>query len=101
RGYADFKTSSASAGRIDAKLRKLKIAFLNVEIFPPQTAVLYVNGKQVRLNKRGIARDIHIPGATPVKIRAENPQTQTYDEIVVTVPVDRHRTIQLNPRKNS
>lgn len=103
RGYADFSrrniTRSTVGHRLDANLQKLTFASLTVEVFPPQEAVLFVNGKSVRLI-RGVARDISVPGGQAIKVRAESPNG-SYDEITVTVPVDRKRTVQVNPRKNS
>lgn len=104
RGYQDFSlrdvTRDSVGTRIDATMRKLNVAYLDVEIFPPQDAVLYVNGRSVPVY-RNIARDVVIPGNTPVKIRAESRTFSSFDEMTITVGIDKKKSFQLNPRKNA
>ena len=102
KGYADFRRVNATreqlGHRLDANLQKLNVALLDVEIFPPQEAVLTVNGKQVHIS-RSSAHEIQIPGNTSVKVRAETPNGNSFEEVTINVPADRRKTIQLNPRK--
>lgn len=104
RGYAEFKVSNVTretlGHRLDVTLQKLNVAYLDVEIFPPQAANLFVNGKQYPL-KKSIIREISIPGGTPVKIRAETPGKDTFEEMIVNVPTDKRKVVQLNPRRNA
>ncbi|NJL24113.1 MAG: PEGA domain-containing protein [Calothrix sp. SM1_5_4] len=102
KGYHDFKrqevTRDSLGGRIDATMIKMNVGYLDVEIFPPQDAILYVNGKPVPVH-RNLAREIMVPGNVPVRIRAESPSTNSYDETTVVIATDRRKTIQINPRK--
>ncbi|MGE0528548.1 MAG: PEGA domain-containing protein, partial [Bdellovibrionales bacterium] len=101
RGYYDVKrnevTRESLGGRFEAALKKMNIAYLDVEIFPPQEAVLYVNGKPVPLRRS--TASVAIPGNTSVKVRAESPTTNTFHEVTVRVPSDRRKSLQLNPKK--
>jgi serine/threonine protein kinase len=103
RGYRDVKRSGLSAEtltqhRVDINLDKMRVGYLDIEIFPPQDAVLYVNGKLTPVH-RSLARDVAIPAGTPVKVRAESAGQNTYQEETVVVSQDRHKTVRLNPRK--
>ncbi|MBX3021730.1 MAG: protein kinase [Bdellovibrionales bacterium] len=104
RGYHDFKrndvTRESVGHRLDATLQKLNVGWLDVEIFPPQDALLYVGGKLIPIY-RNAAREIMIPGNTAVKVRAESRSKPTYDETTVSIPSDGRRAIKLNPRKMS
>jgi len=104
RGYQAFKradiTLESVGHKIDATLQKLNVGYLNVEIFPPQEAVLFVGGRQVPL-QRTQAKDILVPANVPIKVRAESRGSNTYEEITVSVPLDRSRAVKLNPRKNA
>lgn len=104
KGYAEFVKTNVTretlGSRLDASMQKLNTASLDVEIFPPQEAVLFVNGKPVPL-MRGLAREITIPAGQPIKVRAESPSNKTFEEITVTVPVDKRKTVQMNPRKQN
>ncbi len=104
RGYAEFKVANVTretlGHRLDVTLQKLNIAYLDVEIFPPQAARLYVNGKQYPLRK-STAREIVVPGGTPIKIKAETASGNSFEETVISIPTDKRRMVQLNPRKNS
>lgn len=104
KGYADFKvkdtTRETIGHRLDATLQKLNIAYLDVEIFPPHPATLYINGKSYSLRRSTIS-EVPIPGGTPVKVRVEALNTNTYEEISVTVPTDKRKLIRLNPRRMS
>lgn len=93
-------TRESIGHRLDATLRKLNVAYLDVEIFPPQPATLYINGKQYTL-RRSSVREIPIPGGTPIKVRAESVGSNTFEEMIVSVPVDKRKVVQLNPRKSS
>lgn len=103
RGYHDFKraevTRESVGHRLDATMQKMNIGWVNVEIFPPQDAVLYVNGKQVPLHRN--TAEVSIPGNQPVKFRAESRSKPTYDEATVSVSSDGRKSIRLNPRKMS
>jgi len=103
KGYAEYKVTDATreslGNRLDATLQKLNIAYLDVEIFPPQPANLYVNGKQIQI-KRSSVREIPIPGGTPIKVRAEAIGSNTFEELIVSVPTDKRKVVQLNPRKS-
>lgn len=104
RGYQPYKrhdvTLESVGHKIEATLQKMNIGYLDIEIFPPQDAVLFVGGRQVNL-QRTQAKDILVPANTPIKIRAESRTANTFEEITVTVPLDRKRSIKLNPRKNA
>ncbi len=104
RGYQTFKrgdiTVETVGHKLDATLQKLNMGYLDIEIFPPQEAVLYVGGKQIRL-ERTQAKDILVPANTPIKVRAESRSSNAFEEITITVPLDRKRSIKLNPRKTS
>lgn len=104
RGYYDFKrtevTRESVGHRLDATMQKTNIGYVDVEIFPPQEATLFVNGRAVPIH-RNMARDISIPGNVPVRVRAESRTTPTYDEQTISVGVDRRTSIKLNPRKFS
>lgn len=104
KGYAEFKVANVTretlGHRLDVTLQKLNIAYLDVEIFPPQAANLFVNGKQYPLRKSAV-REIVVPGGTPIKIKAETPSGNSFEELVITIPTDKRKMVQLNPRKNS
>jgi serine/threonine protein kinase len=104
RGYTDYKrlqaTRESIGHKIDATLQKMNTGYVDIEIFPPQEAVVFVNGRQINMNKT-IARDIIVPANQPVKIRAENHSNKSFEEVTVTVPMDRKQLIKLNPRKNT
>jgi hypothetical protein len=104
RGYQTFKrtdiTVEAVGHKLDATLQKMNIGYIDVEIFPPQEAVLFVGGRQVHL-QRTQAKDILVPANVPIKIRAESRTANTFEEITVSVPLDRKRSVKLNPRKNT
>lgn len=104
RGYTDYKrlqaTRESIGHKIDATLQKMNTGYVDIEIFPPQEAVVFVNGKQININ-RTIAREVIVPANTPVKIRAESRANNSFEEITVTVPMDRKQLVRLNPRKNA
>lgn len=104
RGYTDYKrlqaTRESIGHKIDATLQKMNTGYVDIEIFPPQEAVVFVNGKQININ-RTIAREVIVPANTPVKIRAESPKNNSFEEITVVVPMDRKQLVRLNPRKNT
>ena len=102
RGYHDYRraelTLQSLGHRLDANLQKLTYGYLDVEIFPPQDAVLFVNNRQVPL-RRAIAQNIAVPGNVPIRVRAQSPNGATFDEVTLTVPIDHRKTVQINPRK--
>lgn len=102
KGYYDFVyknvTLETLGKKIDATLQKQNLAYLNVEIFPPQEATLYVNGKQVPIY-RTKASDIPIPAGVNVKVRAESRSSNTFDEVIVNLPTDTKKSIQVRPRR--
>jgi serine/threonine protein kinase len=104
RGYDDYRrekvTREAMGRKMDAILEKLSVGYLDVEIFPPQQAILYINGKQVAMQK-AYARDVLVPANRAIKVRAESPNGDCSEEVQVQVPVDQKRSIRLNPRKNA
>jgi serine/threonine protein kinase len=104
KGYEEFAVADATretvGHRLDATLVKLNVAYLDVEIFPPQPATLYINGKQYQI-RRSSVREIPIPGGTPVKVRAESVGANTFEELIISVPVDKRKVVQLNPRKTT
>lgn len=104
RGYYEFKrtevTRESVGHRLDASLQKMNIGYVDVEIFPPQDATLYINGKKTELY-RNMANGVMIPAGVPVKIRADSNTAATFEEQTVTVAVDRRRVVKLNPRKMS
>lgn len=107
RGYEEFKVTNVEYGklqgprpRFEPNLVKANIAFLDIEIDPPQDVILYVNGRKVDFEGNAL-RELEIPGNTNVKVRAENSKTQSFDEITVRVGTDNRRAIKLNPRKNA
>ena len=104
RGYSDFQmtevTRESLGRRFDATLTKLNVGYVDVEFFPPQDAILYVNGRQVA-TERAAARDVMVRGDVPVKLRAESRTSNTYDETTVTIGVDQKKLVRLNPRKLS
>lgn len=101
-GYADVKaidvTKAKMGNRYTANLAKMNVAYVNVDVFPPQDATIYVNGKALTL--RAPIRDLPVSANVPVKIRAEAKGGGT-DEVVLNLPVDRRQSIQLNPRKST
>lgn len=103
RGYQAYKRDNvnreALGHKIDATLQKMNVGYLDIEIFPPQDAVLFVGGRPIAL-QRTQAKDVIVPANTPIKIRAESRSADTFEEITVSVPLDRKRTLKLNPRKN-
>ncbi len=104
RGYQPYKradiTLESVGHKIDVTLQKMNIGYLDVEIFPPQEAVLFVGGRQIVL-QRTQAKDILVPANVPIKVRAESRAANTFEEITVSVPLDRKRAIKLNPRKTA
>lgn len=104
RGYDEYRradvTREAIGHKMDAQLEKMNIGYVDVEIFPPQEAILYINGKQVAMQK-AVARDIVVPANRAIKIRAESRQGETSEEVVIVVPLDSKKSIRLNPRKNA
>ncbi len=103
RGYTDYKrlqvTRESLGHKVDANLQKMNTGYVDIEIFPPQEAVVFVNGRQINLN-RTIARDIVVPANAPVKIRAESRANNSFEEVTISVPMDRKQLVKLNPRKN-
>lgn len=101
-GYAPSRLnelSKESVGhRLMVALVKLNVAYIDIDVFPPQDAVIMINGKKLR-NRRGTIRQYAVPANTSVKIRAENLNGTAYDEVQINLPVDRRQTVQLNPRK--
>jgi hypothetical protein len=101
-GYAPSRLNDLnkeSVGhRLMVALVKLNVAYIDIDVFPPQDAVITINGKKLS-NRRGTIRQYTVPANTPVKIRAENLNGTAYDEVQVNLPVDRRQTVQLNPRK--
>ncbi len=104
RGYLDFRrmevTRESVGHRLDASLQKLNVGYLEIEIFPPQEVVLFVDGKPVSLGK-DTRKELTVQGNAPVKVRAEMPNGTGFDETTVAVPTDKRRLIKLNPRKSS
>jgi serine/threonine protein kinase len=104
RGYDDYRRENVtreSVGRkLEAILEKLSVGYLDVEIFPPQQAILYINGKQVAMQK-AYARDVLVPANRVIKVRAESPNGDSSEEVQIQVPVDQKRSLRLNPRKNA
>jgi serine/threonine protein kinase len=104
RGYQTYKrldvTVATIGHKMDATLQKMNIGYLDVEIFPPQEAILFVGGRQINL-QRTQAKDILVPANIPIKVRAESRGSNTFEEVTISVPLDRKRTIKLNPRKNA
>ena len=102
RGWLEVKrdglTRDLLRGKFEADLEKLNIGYLNIEIFPPIEAVLYVNGQRVPVTKAQ-ARDVPVPAGRSIKVRAES--AGYYDEISVTVGQDGRRAVRINPRKNA
>ncbi len=101
KGYNEYKrenvTREAVGHKLDANLDKMYVGYLNIEIFPPQEANLYINGKQIRLNRT--LASVMVPANRAIKVRAESRSDDTFDEITVQVPLDRAKSIKLNPRK--
>ena len=103
RGYVDYKRSNvtreALGSKMDAALEKMNVGILQVEIFPPQEAVLYIGNRKLTMY-RTMTTEISLPANRPMKIRAEARNGETFDEITISVPLDRKKSIRLNPRKN-
>ena len=103
-GYQNFQLTDVTRDslnhRFEANLVKLNAGYLTVEFFPPQDAILYVNGKQTPTS-RGAARDLTVPANTTIKVRAESRLSNTFDEMTLSLTTDQKRTIQINPRKYS
>lgn len=101
-GYQDYKmrdVNKESLGhRLIANLVKLNVAYIDIDVFPPQDAVIFVNGKKLSDQKSPI-RQLPVMANTTIKVRAENRAGNSYDEQTVNLPVDRRQTVQLNPRK--
>lgn len=101
-GYVDSKmrdtTRDKIGHRLIANLVKMNVAYLDIDVFPPQDAILSINGK--RLNTRyGPIRELPVQANTPLRIRAETRNGSSYDEVTVNLPVDRRQSVQLNPRR--
>jgi len=101
-GYVDTKlwdkTAESLGHRLVANLVKLNVAYLDIEVFPPQDVVLYINGKKLA-PQSGPIRQLPVPANTLLKIRAENKAGTVYEEISVNLPVDRRQNVQLNPHR--
>jgi serine/threonine protein kinase len=101
-GYQDYKyrdVNKESLGRrLIVNLTKQNVAYVDIDVFPPQDAVIFINGKRITDQHTPI-RQLPVSANTPLKIRAENRSGTSYDEQVINLPVDRRQSIQLNPRK--
>ncbi len=101
-GYMDFKgvdvKKTELGHRLTANLVKLNVAYLDIDVFPPQDAVISINGKVI--SARVPIRELAVSANTPLRIRAERKGGGSFDEMVINLPVDRKQAIQLNPRKN-
>jgi len=97
-GYQDVRVRDTSRERLGhryvASLVKMNVAYIDVDVFPPQDAVFYVNDKRVKAP----IRQLPVAANVPIHVRAVNKTGTAYDETTVTLPVDRRQTIQLNPR---
>jgi hypothetical protein len=102
RGYIDARSRDTTrekiGHRLTANLVKLNVAYLDIDVFPPQDAVISINGKRLT-TKNGTIRELPVQANTPLKVRAETKNGGSYDEITVNLPVDRRQSVQLNPRK--
>ena len=101
-GYQDQSwkevTRDELGHKLLANLVKVNLAYVDIDVFPPQEAIITVNGKRLP-PQNGPIRQMAVPANQPVKIRAE---TRTaFDEITVNLPVDKRQQIQLNPHKPS
>ena len=101
-GYQDYKmrdvTKESLGRRLTANLVKMNVAYLDIDVFPPQDAVIYINGKRLT-DQKGVIRQFPVTANTILKVRAETRSGNAYDEVTVNLPVDRRQSIQLNPRK--
>jgi len=83
--------------RLVAALVKMNVAYLDIDVFPPQDAIIYINGK--RLAQKGPIRQMPVAANTVLRIRAENKAGTVFDETELTLPVDRRQGVSLHPRR--
>ncbi len=101
-GFAEYKqrdlTHEQLGHRFTYNLTKSNVAYLDIDVFPPQDAVIYINGKLV--TGRFPIRDLPVMANIPLHIRAETKNGLSADEVTVNLPVDKKQPVQLNPRKS-
>lgn len=99
-GYQDQSwkdvTRADLGHKLLANLVKVNLAYVDIDVFPPQETIITVNGKRLP-PQNGPIRQYPVPANAVVRIRAE---TKTaFDEITVNLPVDKRQQVQLNPHK--
>lgn len=103
RGYVDFRrrntTKETIGSRVTANLLKKNVAYLDVEVFPPQDVIITINGNVIK--SRSPIQDLEIQANTAVRVRAETRGSGAFDEVTVNLPADKRQSIQLNPRKTN
>ncbi len=101
-GFAEFKqrdvTREKLGHRFTYNLAKTNVAYLDIDVFPPQEAVIFINGKVV--TGRIPLRELPVMANVPLKVRAETKNGMTFDEVTVNLAVDKKQVVQLNPRKS-
>jgi serine/threonine protein kinase len=97
-GFNDTKmrdvTREKIGHRIVANLVKMNVAYLDIDVLPPQEALIYINGKLLN-SKRGPIRDLPVQANTPLRVRVETRNLSAYDEIIVNVPVDKKQFLRV------
>ena len=101
-GYLDSKlndvTKESVGHKLMANLVKMNVAYLDIDVFPPQDATIFINGKALA-QQRGPIRELPVSANSALKIRAVTKNGLSYDEVTLSLPVDKRQSIRLNPRK--
>lgn len=87
---------STSPFRMEATLQRAKAATVDIEAIPSD-AKIFING--VQLKERLPILNYAIPANSEVRIRAEDPFQQTFDEISVTLKENMRKKISLKPHR--
>ena len=94
----DYIGTSTEVEEIQATLQKSFVGYVSIDV-KPSTADIYINGQKLA-EKPPIER-YAIPAGRPVRIKAVNPYTNTYDQQTITVKQDTLTEVNLFLRKSN
>ncbi len=91
-------TKEKAGRRLMFNLIKMNIAYLDIDILPPQEARIFVNDVELQQQGKPI-RELPVAANTNLRIRATTANGAFYDEATVNIAVDKRKSVQLNPHR--
>jgi len=102
KGYLEYVRNHVKredlSNKLEAILVKSSMAYIDVDIIPPTAATLYLNGTPVTDADLPL-RNYPVPAGTELRLRAQDANRNTSDELSVTLPQNKRRLIQIFLKK--